>query len=221
MAADLKLGDGWLILKKALDPKLDQALLEKYVGKATAANAQIARKEIRSYIKEGAQDESGGVYVAALTNFIKHDPKPIIGTPGADMFNSIVGAQLNWRQAVVGVKRTSKLQNIAEVVHNGKTIKVTEKMRNMFRLLWLVSIGKMDKEKLTERPRQLYDWATKGGKKSSAAFKKWGPGKNQIIIPARPFITKTLEKTVVKKQIEKTWNDAVKYVVKQMAKGGE
>jgi len=218
MSFVVKLDKGWLKLSKALDPKVNQKLLELHVGRATAANGLLVRKKVREYIKEGVPTKDGFVGVAELTEYIKHDKKPIVGTPGADLFNSISSNVVSWSTVEVGVKRTEKTANVAEVVHEGRVITVTPKMETMFFYLWLADLGRLDPSKLTGRAKEIWEWRRRGKKKSTGyRFRKLTQG--TLAIPPRPYIRNVIESGGVKSAVYDQWAQAVKRVLHDMAQG--
>jgi hypothetical protein len=191
-----------------------QASLEKHIGRATKVNAMYLRAQVRQYIKAGAPTAKGHVGVAPLTALVKGGDKPIVGTSGADLFNSITHEVTDWKTAVVGVKRGSKGANVALVVHDGVKIKVTKAMRDLFWLLFLVSEGHMKPEKLTGRARLLWDMSAKGRQKGDSFFPIRKSTK-AIIIPSRPFLKDVFNNPEIKAKCVKTWSDAYKDMLKE------
>lgn len=214
--ASITLGKGWRVFQKALDPKIQQPILEKHVGRATRANAIVARKRVRQHIRKGAPTREGFVGVAPLTALIKGGDKPIVGTPGADLFNSIAYEVQDWKIAIVGVARTEGGHNIGKIVHDGLVLKVTPKMRGLFWLLWLVSQGRVDAGRLRGRAFELYH-LTKGAK----GIKPISKAKTAIVIPSRPFIKDVVEDEETKKILRENWRNAVKATLAEQAKKGE
>ncbi len=91
------------------------------------------RKDVRSSIR-------GKKYAAnkAMTVATKGSSTPLVDD--SDLINAIA-IQVNGAESVeIGVKRSATAQgknlwNIAEILHQGATIRVTERMRNFFKLM--------------------------------------------------------------------------------------
>lgn len=202
-------GKGWRILAKALDPKVNQAVLQKYVGRATEANAIMVRQAVRENIRHGVGLQEN----APLTALIKGGKRPIVGTPGLDLFNAITYAVQDWRVALVGVKRyAGETTNVAEIVHEGKTINVTKKMRGLFWVLWLASKGRIEFSDLEGRAKEIFE-ETKGAK----GIKPLSKGTKKIVIPSRPFLKNTIEDDEVRARAKEKWLNAVKAAYAEMA----
>lgn len=220
------LDKGWRVMSKVLDPKLNQATLEKHVSRATLANAMLVRRDIRGYIRQGITPEN-----AALTALVKGGKKPLVGTPGADLFNSIAYSIESWRVAEVGVSRKENGVNVGAIVNNGVTIKVTEKMRRMFWMLWLATQGRIHHTALTGRAKELWDLAgkrvkvgqqgKKGNAKKGIGFKPLKKDTVAIVIPPRPFIKPVIESEMTRKILRDNWNNAVKAAMAEQASKGE
>ena len=87
-----------------------------------------------------------------------------------------------FRGVWVGIPKGHRKSKLAELVHDGATIPVTEAMRTMFRLLWQASEGKFDPQKLTGRAAALWKVKQSG----------WLPLKDDtehIVIVERPFMS--------------------------------
>jgi hypothetical protein len=87
---------------------------------------------------------------------------------------------LSWREGFVGVLRTSLGANIAELLHEGGTIKVTPKMRRWF-----------------------------AAKASEIGMKPLSPKTTTIRIPGRPFIRDTLDTSIFQIIVIENFNRAV------------
>jgi hypothetical protein len=207
-------GKGWRVFAKAINPKLNQAMLQKHVGRATEANGALVRRRVRANIRGGV----GMAENAPLTALLKGGKRPIIGTPGLDMFNAITYELQDWRVVAVGVKRTAGdgEVNVAEIVHDGKTIQVTPKMRALFWILWLASKGRIEYSELTGRAKEIFD-QTNGAK----GIKPIGKGTKEIVIQPRPFLKATIEEDETQKAVRTNWHNAVKATIAEMTKAGE
>ena len=190
-------------------------IFEKHVGKATERNAVALRSLIRERIRSGGYKPN-----APLTALIKGGSKALVGTRGADLWNSVAYDLVSWAKAVVGVKRTESWNgreyNIAEIVHDGITIKVTESMRALFHILWLAGLGEIPASKLTKRAKEIYD-ETKGAK----GILPIGKNKTGIRIPPRPYLKDAFESPDAKALFQANWGNAVKAALKEMALKGK
>jgi hypothetical protein len=221
--AGIKLNKNWDIFARILDPKVAQPLLEKHVGRATLQNGMYLRKSVRQYMQRGVPiaegaEGAGKRTVAPLTHLIKGGSKPLVGTKGADLFNAITYEQIDWKSIEVGVKRMSGMTNVAKIVHDGMTIKVTEAMRGLFYLLWLVDIGRVDESELKGRAAEIY--ALAGKKRGGRSFEPLKPGTTSIVIPPRRYLRDMYEDKGVRHTIKENWQNAVKAAIEEQAKQG-
>jgi hypothetical protein len=221
-AVGLKLGKGFAAFSQVLDPKINQRLLQKHVGRATGRIAVLGKRRVREYIRAGVPTTGGAIGVAELTSLTKKGEKrPIVGTEGLDLFNSVVGRSEGWATAIIGSYRFVGDLNVSKLVHEGATIPVTQRMRNMFWLLWLVDQGKYDPNKLTGRAAELYRLAgskRKGGQK----FKRLAPSTTVIVIPPRPFLSRPLiEDANFRRETQEIWTEAVRATFREQASKGE
>lgn len=212
MGAYLKLGKGWKGFGAAINVRFHKATLEKHVGRATRANAIAVKRMVRQRIKEGVEPEN-----APLTMLFKDgNSEPLKGTKGADLFNSVAYELENWKTAVVGVNRyNNDGYNVGLIVHNGATISVTQPMRNLFYLLWLVKVGSVEASVLNGRAKEIYD-ATNGAQ----GIVPIDPKTKHIRIPPRPFLTDTMEDPDTRRVMKTNWENAVRATLKEQAERG-
>lgn len=212
MSAYIKLSKEWKSFGKAIDVNFHKTTLEKYVGRATRANAIAVRRRVRQKIKDGDFEENAPL----TTLFKKGSSQPLKGTKGSNLFNSIAYEIEDWRTAVVGVNRyNDDGYNIGLILHEGATIPVTEAMRNMFYLLWLAGLGAFDPDLLKGRAREIYD-ATNGAK----GFLPIDPKTSYIRIPPRQFLTDTIKDPETINVIKTNWQRAVEATLRDQAKKG-
>lgn len=217
MKSSFELSKTWDALGRVLDPALHRAALERHIGTATKINAMVMRKRVREYIKYGVATADGQGGVAPLTAMIKGGKKPIVGTPGADLFNSITHQAVDWKTALVGAMRTSGTANVAKIVHEGAAVRVTEKMRHMFWLLWMVDRGKIPSEQLQGRAREIYEMA--GAKRSkNRFFLPIKPDTKVIVIPSRPYLRVVFESQDAHDEVMKNWSDAFQQMITELAR---
>lgn len=199
----------WRAFEAAIDPKKYGPRLKKHIKRATARNALILQKGVRKEIRTGVPPTN-----AALTKALKGGDKPLVGTAGSDLFNSITHEVTSWDRAIVGViRRNEDGIDIAQVVHDGVTIGVSQKMRNLFYALAAASrLG--DASHLEGRALEL--WVMGGGTKT-----EWHPLKPTtlaIVIPPRPYLRYATQEPSTKRAIKANWDKAVEDSLKESAK---
>lgn len=212
--AALKFDKGWDRYGNAVNSPRFQRALKKHVRKATQRNAIIARKQVRQEIRAGVPPHNAELTARLKSKGSRKTTKPIVGTPGADLWNAIDWSLEGWNAAFVGVKRTSEEYNVAEVVHEGRTVTVTEKMRHMFRVLAWASESKGIVPHLEGRAKELWEL---GGRWKT----KWKPLKDStkaIRIPRRQFFRYAFMDRRLKRTVEENWNGAVQNAIKEAAK---
>lgn len=199
-----KMDKGWKKYARATDAATFRRVLQKHVGTATLRNAQVIQRRVRKRIQTGVFRRN-----AALTVMIKGQNKPMVG--GGDLFGAITHVQEDWAHAFVGVLRTNGAFNVARVVHDGASIDVTEKMRRMFMMLWLVSEGQMSSSSLTGRAAELWRSAPGG----------WFPlkeGTKKIVIPSRPFIRSVFRLKSTKTTVKGNWERGVQRAFREVSR---
>ena len=180
---------GFEQLKEKLDHKKFSKLLKRNVRKAQRRNSLAAEGEMKRRIDAGRSLAKN----SPVTTAIKGSSRPLVD--GGDLKASITHVLARWDLAFIGVLRTKKvtdqngrvrdLLNVAFVLHEGATIKVTQRMRNYFRFM-----------------SRLYPG-------------KWFPIKasTQVIrIPPRPFLKFATTK-VMEKKYTREWNKAIQSAV--------
>lgn len=166
-----------------------QRRLEAEVGKATRQNAMLVAREMKATIKAKVPPEN-----AWLTRMIKRRNKPLVDR--GDLWKAVTGEKVRWNLGYAGLLRTSKrvtagkhrmdTLNLGWRLHEGGTIKVTRRMANMFRWLWLAANDRVDPSQLTGRAAALWD---------RRPSKQWPliPEGAIMRIPGRPFVERTLK----------------------------
>jgi len=220
--------NGFQRFRSVLDPPRFKRVLQKHVGRATAQNGKRLVREMRQKIKGGIPPPN-----AALTVAIKGSSGTLRDT-GHGIFQAITSNVLSWDRVEVGVIRRSGAYDIAKTVHDGVTIRVTEKMRWMFRLLYWASIGHLDPAKLTGRAKELWERTstvkgprgrdpTTGRFTAGGARGIWRPIKDStsaIIIPGRPFAKLAFEDKDAIEWCKQNWEKAVEAAFDELAGGG-
>lgn len=198
-----KKNKNWKKYERAIRPSRIKKLVDQNMRLATMLNGKILEQRIRESITKGQYKKN-----APLTIAIKGENKPLVGVePGAQLFQAITSIEVKNDLVFVGVLRTDDVYNIAKTVHEGTKIKVTDKMRGMFAALARASKDKKFASKLFGRAKELYRYMKTG----------WKPLKKNttaIIIPSRPFITRTMDKTP-RKMLQRNWEKALQKAFKE------
>jgi hypothetical protein len=193
----VKMSGMWRQYKIAMNAKTINARLRKEVAIATLLNAKIYQKAIRKNL-------GGRPGNAPLTVAIKRSSRPLVDY--ADLSKSVVGRRVKWNVGVAGVNRYKSRSggglNVAELLHEGGSIKVTSAMRSMFKLLSFVAQGKMSPTKLTGRAAELY---------ARGKSVQWRPiNTGTIRIPARPFLKNAMRDKKNYAMARRNWKEAVR-----------
>jgi hypothetical protein len=198
-----KMNAGWKRMMRATDPGRFDSVLQNHVGAGTQRAALLAEKTMREGIRKG-----GFAKNASLTIHIKSSSTPLIDTGG--LLRAITSKADRWDVGFAGILRSDELFEIAEMLHEGGSIRVTEKMRNMFQLLWFVSKGSADPGVLTGAARELWNRQPGG----------WFPlreSTSAIRIPPRPFVKRAFESFSLKQGVKREWNDSLRRVFAELA----
>lgn len=158
--------------------------------KSATANKSVRRKFQRA--RKRALDQVARFMVSEIVDrgtFAANQPLTVSikggSTPLRDtrkkLLNSITTKNVNQYSVFIGISKSSDFYTQALVIHSGAAIRVTPRMRAMFRVLWLVSKGSMPASRLGGRAKELWDRKPGG----------WLPLKDSttaIKIKARPFM---------------------------------
>lgn len=192
--------------KKALSARGFDEDARAEIRKATALNGKVLEAAQRRIIQEGTNLQSWKKN-AALTQMIKKSSKPLVDHGG--LFQAITSKVIDDFTVFAGVLRTDAHYDIAKLVHEGKKIKITPRMRNMFYMLHKASVGQLDPAKLTGRAAELWARAPGG----------WLPIAKRtrlIVIPPRRWINIGIRRSVA--QCRKNWKDALDRAFAKRAK---
>ena len=201
----------WKKFESAFGPKA-RRIIKRHMLRATLLNGKILERKIREAIQAG-----NFLPNAPLTEAIKRDNKPLVGVEtGAQLFKAITSKSVTgdtpFKSAVfVGILRTNQFYNVARTIHDGKTIRVTERMRGLFLALSLASQGKIDRGQLSQRGRDLFDYMNKG-------WKPLRKSTTRIVIPPREFISGAFKDGSAKKLARRNWQQALQAAFKEMAR---
>lgn len=188
---------------KALDKGAARVRFRQKIRRATGIAAKLVEKKMRQQIVKGNFEPNKPLTVA-----IKQDEKPLVDR--ADLFQAITSKLTSYRTAFVGVLQTEGVHNTAVVVHEGKAIPVTDKMRGLFSVLWQVSEGRKDAATLSGRARELWERMPGG----------WFPlssSTNVITIPSRPFVTATFADKALERKVNELWAKAIDEAIREGA----
>ena len=194
----------------ALDARGFDAAARKNLRIATALNGKLAEALVRKTIQGGGSGEYPRN--AQLTKQIKKSNKPLVDS--GQFFQSVTSQVVDDYTVFVGVLRSSGKYNIAVVLHEGVTEKVTPAMRGMFFMLWRASEGMIDASKLTGRAAALFERKQKG----------WYPlasSTEAIVIPGRPFFKVAFKNTQMIKRSRDNWKKALEASFAERAKTGK
>lgn len=192
-------------LKVALDPAAMEKCNRREMKRETWLNGKLAVAKVRQVIRSGVPPRN-----AALTQAIKGGDKPLVDS--SELFNSVAAQVVDDFTVFVGVSRTNGAYNIAAIVHEGATIRVTPKMRALFFALWQVSIGNMSATKLSARGKELYAKST-----------DWKPLRQSttvIRIPARKFVEIALSDPTLIAKAKANWTRGLNAAFKERATSG-
>jgi len=195
-SSGIKLTSGWKKLTKAIDPTAFTARGRVALRKGNGIAGLFAVRAIRKEIRSGAFPGN-----APLTVSLKGSSKPLVDT--GNLFKAVTHQMIDDYTVWVGVLFTSGSYNLALTLHEGITIKVTERMRHLFELLFRASQGKMNPGSLTGRAAEL--WARSKRKE----FFPLKPSTSQIVIPSRPFIKRAIESEELHRQVQNVWQAAI------------
>lgn len=191
---------GWERFKRSTDARLFQRKFQRH---RKAALDLVSREIISQAIKLGSFERN-----AALTQMIKGSDSPL-----EDSGKQLVRAfrtRFYGNELFVGIPMTDPFYMQAKSVHDGVTLKVTDKMRQMFIMLWLASNNELGSDQLTGRAAELFERQPKG----------WLPLRDstQVIkIPARPFMTEAFSSPEVRAVAERLFTQAVERTLAEMA----
>lgn len=195
---------GFRQMTRALQTATAKAALEKHVAIGTGRALKKLEALVRQEVKRGVKPAN-----AALTIALKGSSKPLVNH--GDLFGAVRGEQTAWNRGFVGINSKADAFDLAKTLHKGVRIKVTQRMRNLFRVLFFASKARREgtqMPKLSGRAAELF-----------AMHKDWYPLSQDttvIRIPARPVITNALRSATAKEIAKKEWTDAVNRAIKEM-----
>jgi hypothetical protein len=202
----IKLDKGWKKYKNAILPTNFKSVINNNLNNIKVENAEVIKNAIKKTITTENFEKN-----APLTVKIKSSRQPLVDT-GRKLNNSIKYIEIKNNEMFIGVPKTDENFNLALTLHEGATIRVTDKMRAMFNALWAVSSGMVDASILKGRAKALWERSPRN----------WYPLKDQttnILIPSRPFIFYTFSNISLKNKIKENWMKILKKTFKTIARG--
>jgi hypothetical protein len=191
----VKLTASWAQLTALLATAVPHVMKE--VERATGVNAALVQRTVRASIRSGGYTAN-----RPLTRFIKGSSKPLVGRD-SQLWKAITSKVMDPFSAEIGVLKGTPMVNIAAMVHDGVTIKVTPKMRKMFALLADAGNSRTSMPILTGRARELWIMRPKKG------WKALKGSTTHIVIPPRPFLTQAVGDPELQKAVQENWLTAV------------
>lgn len=181
--------------KKALEASGYKRISSKNIRKATELNGQMAVHYVRKEIQSGKFKPN-----APLTIAIKKSKKPIVHK--GDLFQAITSKLKDDYTVFVGVLKSDKRNtNILKIVHDGARIKVTPKMRNMFNLLFNITVLGAPPDKLTGRAKELFETGVK--------FYPLKKSTRIIRITPRRFLARGMANPELRRKAKENWKKAL------------
>lgn len=206
---EFKFTGDWRKLKYVVDPKRFETALQQNMLRATQFNGMLVVAEIRRRIRAKRYAPN-----APLTVLLKRSTKPLVDD--GDLFSAVTSNVMSPTHVFVGILRQARasdgtsLVNIAQLLHEGGTIRVTEAMRGMFALLADYAAGRIKKEQLDGRALEIAN-ELKGRIKQIRPFKATT---TTLIIPPRRFLLEVFRDPAVLKKIKANWEKALKATLK-------
>jgi hypothetical protein len=194
----------WKAFGKAVDPRELDRVMRRNLRRATALNGKNLERTVRKKIQGGKFTPN-----ADLTIAIKGSSKPLVDT-GHRLFQAVTSRVVDEFTVWVGIQFKDRFYNVAKLLHDGGAIGVTDRMRGLFYVLWLASIGAIPESELTGRAAEL--WARKPG--------GWFPlsdNTRAIMIPSRPFLAQAIEDARLRRVARANWVAAIKAAFRELA----
>lgn len=213
--ASFKITGDWKKFQDLVKSRKFQGRLRSEIRRATELNALLARNEMRRNIKEGRFKGN-----ARLTTLLKKSRKALFNH--GDLMNGITHRMMSDHEAIIGVMRGAissigELVDLVEIIENGSTIKVTPAMRGMFFYLWRAGQGEIPRSQLTGRAAEIAEGLS--GRRLSQ-IRPLKASTQEIVIPARPFIRRTMKSRKLRKEMKRNWERAIQRALEGKKGGG-
>ncbi len=194
----IKLDKNWKRFEKLVDPRKFDVRAKQQMRRAMGVAALHVQKEIKEEIRGGRFKKN-----EELTLALKEPQTRPLAHTGRLLFPAVTHKVIDPFTAWIGIKATNKGYNIARAVHDGREIKVSNKMRGMFALLAKVSRGEKKVGALRGRARVLW---------RMNKSKQWLPLKastTKIVIPPRKFMQRAFASKTLHRRVQRIWARAM------------
>lgn len=195
---------GWERFNNATNVQRFKRKFQRHRKKALDA---VAKEILKASIDAGGFAEN-----KPLTVFIKGSNKPLESS-GKVLTGAITTRTLGKNEIFVGIPKEDKFYKQAVAVHEGAVIPVSPKMRQMFFMLWMVSIGERDADELSGRAKELWEQRPEEG------WLPLSPGTQAIKIQPRPFMMKAFFSSTAKRVALEKFTKAVDDTIRELARG--
>lgn len=208
---------GFKAFRAALGSSRVNRVIQKNMRRRTQEIGLRAQKAVRYDIRSGEILPP----LAGLTLSIKSPKtKPLVDR--GDLWQAVTSKVIDWSTVFVGVLQSNGVYNIAKALHDGVSITVTQRMRNLFFLLWLTSFGKRDPALLADRAAEI--WARVS--RTKQLILPIADTTSTIVIPSRPFIRRTFEQEGMAVMARQLWEQGLQDAMNELAdlannEGGE
>ena len=194
----IRLYGDWRQFEKALGPAFRRQF-KKESKKGLTRLAQRLQKEV---IGKGSFAPN-----TPMAIHIKGRNSPLQDMKGIERHirSKIAGDNTLW----IGIPKSSKFFKPAMLIHEGGSIKVTDAMRGMFKLLWLKSQGK--DVKLTGRAAEL--WRRKQG-----GWKPLRTSTTRLFYKSRPFMREAFDNPETKAMVAAEFHGVIQRTFNHFAK---
>jgi hypothetical protein len=198
----IRLSGDWKKLEQALSK--GGTVVRQHIKRATAFIGKKGEALIRQEITSGEFESNKPLTVALKGG----KNEPLKGdSPGAPLFKAITSQIIDDFTVFIGVLQTNGIYNIAVAIHYGVGIKITDKMRWLFYVLWLKSQD--PSIELTDRAAELWE-------KMPGGWKPLKKSTTAIIIPSRPFVKNVMDSGKLYDIATKFWNEALAAAFKEI-----
>jgi len=206
MATEWKKTGDWGKLSRAFRKHQFSSAMRKHIRRATELNGLLGVRTIRKVIQAGNFKPN-----KPLTTAIKGSTKPLVDN-SSSLFQAIGQKIVDDKTVFVGVLKTDRFYNVGVALHEGTEITVTQRMRNLFYVLWKVSIGDWQPSKLSGRAAELWE-------RMPGGWERLKPNTPAIVIPSRPFVKAAFDLPDLRKKARKNWEAAVNAAMREITKG--
>ena len=203
----LKMVGNWGGFISGVDPKKFDSSLKRNITHATEISARYITRQIQARLHGGGSYKSN----ARLTVIIKGGSTPLMDT---GEFAAAFGyRRKRWNDFHIGLMRSQihgmDADYLAKILHDGASIPVTDAMRAMFKMLWMVSIGETSPDKLTGRAAEIWDKFQRHGDPDDVIL-PLDPSTKTIHIPGRPFMRDTFRDPRTRGFVQAQWTIALR-----------